>query len=234
MNYVNYFTEIEDTFIRRRGRHLLLSPTDWALIENWQKMGVPLHVALNGIEQSFDAFQARPRRRSIKSLVYCQEEVEAQFAEWLAGQQGAAPPADEAHRANEAQREKQRLLDHLARTQRLLLQTANICPANALRDTLQRAADALRQLHVECQRNSYNDSEQLEQALLFWEQQINDALRHTLPPHELKATRNAAIKQLKGYRAAMEPEVYQQTLDNLFLKKLYEQHKIPHLSLFYL
>ncbi len=46
INYFNYFTEIEDAFIRRRGKHLLLSPLDWALIESWKEMGVPLHVAL--------------------------------------------------------------------------------------------------------------------------------------------------------------------------------------------
>src|ERR687893_1092072 len=89
MNYFNYYTEIEDTFVRRRGKHLLLSPLDWALIESWKTMGVPLHVALRGIEKSFDSYEARPRNRSVKSLMYCQEEVEAQFAEWRESQTGA-------------------------------------------------------------------------------------------------------------------------------------------------
>ena len=44
MNYFNYFTEIEDAFVRRRGKHLLLSPMDWALIESWKELKVPLHV----------------------------------------------------------------------------------------------------------------------------------------------------------------------------------------------
>src|SRR5919112_4398791 len=92
LNYFNYFTEIEDAFVRRRGRHLLLSPMDWALIESWKEMGVPLHVALRGIEQAFDSFESKPRRRSVKSLLYCQEEVEAQFAEWRESQTGARAP----------------------------------------------------------------------------------------------------------------------------------------------
>ena len=91
LNYFNYFTEIEETFTRRRGRHLLLSPTDWALIESWKTMGVPLHIALRGITQAFDSYEAKPRRRAIKTLFYCQEEVEAQFDEWRAAQQGAGP-----------------------------------------------------------------------------------------------------------------------------------------------
>src|ERR1044072_8912373 len=93
LNYFNYFTEIEDAFIRRRGRHLLLSPMDWALIESWKEMGVPLHVALRGIEKSFDSYESKPRKRTVKSLFYCQEEVEAQFAEWLESQTGAPAPA---------------------------------------------------------------------------------------------------------------------------------------------
>src|SRR3954462_12287006 len=89
LNYFNYFTEVEDAFIRRRGKHLLLSPMDWALIESWKEMGVPLHVALRGIEKSFDSYESKPRKRSVKSLMYCQEEVEAQFHEWLESQTGA-------------------------------------------------------------------------------------------------------------------------------------------------
>ena len=50
LNYYNYFTEIEETFIRRRGKNLLLSPLDWALIESWQEREVPLSVVLRGID----------------------------------------------------------------------------------------------------------------------------------------------------------------------------------------
>ena len=89
MNYFNYFTEVEETFRRRRGKHLFLSPLDWTLIEVWKEKGVPLHIALNGIERSFDSYEAKPRKRSVKSLLYCQEEVEAQYAEWLESQVGA-------------------------------------------------------------------------------------------------------------------------------------------------
>src|ERR687889_2371712 len=94
LNYFNYFTEIEEAFIRRRGKHLLVSPLDWSLMESWKKMGIPLHVVLRGIEKAFDSYESRPRNRSVKTLYYCQEEVEAQFAEWVESQTGAR--ADEA------------------------------------------------------------------------------------------------------------------------------------------
>src|SRR5215210_7932374 len=95
LNYFNYFTEIEDAFVRRRGKHLLLSPLDWALIESWKEMDVPLHVALRGIEKAFDSWESKPRKRSVKSLLYCQEEVEAQFAEWREARVGAAEQSNQ-------------------------------------------------------------------------------------------------------------------------------------------
>ena len=69
-NYFNYFTEIEDAFVRRRGKHLMLSPMDWALIERWKELNVPLHIVLRGIEKSFDSWEAIPRKRTVKSLLY--------------------------------------------------------------------------------------------------------------------------------------------------------------------
>ncbi len=41
-NYFNFFTEIEEYFWRKRGAHLLVSPMDWAIMETWQKAGIPL------------------------------------------------------------------------------------------------------------------------------------------------------------------------------------------------
>src|SRR5258705_7357074 len=74
LNYFNYNTEIEDTFVRRRGKHLFVSALDWALIETWKQMGIPLHIVLRGIEKSFDSWESKPRKRSVKTLLYCQEE----------------------------------------------------------------------------------------------------------------------------------------------------------------
>jgi hypothetical protein len=95
LNYFNYFTEIEDTFVRRRGKHLFLSPMDWALMETWKQQGIPLHIVLRGIEKSFDSFESRPRKRTVKSLLYCQEEVEAQYAEWNDARVGASSANDQ-------------------------------------------------------------------------------------------------------------------------------------------
>jgi hypothetical protein len=76
-NYFNYFTEIEEYFWKKRGAHLLVSPLDWAIMETWQKAGVPLEAALKGIDRAFESYQ-RSRRgagKPLKSLAYCTDAV---------------------------------------------------------------------------------------------------------------------------------------------------------------
>src|SRR3981081_3567185 len=76
-NYFNYFTEIEEYFWKKRGAHLLVSPLDWAIMETWQKAGIPLEAALAGIDRAFESYQ-RSRRgagKPLKSLAYCTDAV---------------------------------------------------------------------------------------------------------------------------------------------------------------
>src|SRR5258708_31279297 len=76
-NYFNYFTEIEEYFWKKRGAHLLVWPLDWAIMETWQKAGVPLEEALKVIDRAFESYQ-RSRRgagKPLKSLAYCTDAV---------------------------------------------------------------------------------------------------------------------------------------------------------------
>jgi hypothetical protein len=247
LNYFNYFTEIEEAFIRRRGKHLLLSPMDWALIESWKEMGVPLHVALRGIEQAFDSYEARPRKRSVKTLFYCQEEVEAQYAEWLESQLGAGP--DEATTEGELAEgvepsmdarlpfPRASILEHLARSRAGLLNLLGENPgwmAGDFSEAVSRAIARLAELEAGFARSQRPDAEALEDALTSLERMLDEALLASTPQAETEAAQVAAAEQLKPYRARMEQAVYAQTLNNLLLKRLREQSGLPRLSLFYL
>src|SRR5262252_9434318 len=75
-NYFNYFTEIEEHFQKRRGKILLLSTLDWALIETWTLAGIPLEAVLRGIDAAFDRYDQRPSKsKKVNSLAYCSQEV---------------------------------------------------------------------------------------------------------------------------------------------------------------
>ncbi|MBV9211144.1 MAG: hypothetical protein JOZ52_10970 [Acidobacteria bacterium] len=246
MNYFNYFTEIEDTFIRRRGKHLLLSPMDWALIESWKEMGVPLHVALRGIEHAFDSFEAKPRRRSVKTLMYCQEEVEAQYAEWLDSQIGAGAEADEnGTHLDELEAETDERLPfsraaieaHLLRVSEELKQ---LCAERKrvrrddFCDAVTRVTARLDELAQDFRRSARPKAESLEESLTSLEKMLDEALIARLSSKELAAAHAETEAQLDSYRSRMEAATYRQTFDNLLLKRLREQQGVPRLSLFYL
>ena len=253
MNYFNYYTEIEDAFIRRRGKHLLLSPLDWALIESWKEMGVPLHVALRGVEKAFDSYESRPRRRSVKSLFYCQEEVEAQFGEWKEMQRGAhvaaaavagAEEGGEAARAASADADarlpfpRAAIAAHLAEGRAGLERARDLRRAGAgedgLSEALARAAERLAELERDFTTAARPDAEQLEGALTDLERLVERAVREHVEPDLLASKRAEAEAQLAPYRSRMERAVYEQTLENLLAKSLREEFALPRLSLFYI
>ena len=51
LNYYNYFTEIEEHFVRRRGKHLLISPMDWGPFSRMSDQDLEaLYLYLNSLE----------------------------------------------------------------------------------------------------------------------------------------------------------------------------------------
>jgi len=248
LNYFNYYTEIEDTFVRRRGKHLLLSPMDWALIESWKTMGVPLHVALRGIERSFDSHGVKPRRRSVKSLMYCQEEVEAQYAEWLDAQRGAsvsdvngnALPSNgnASARSDGLPFPREAILAHLSGSGAALsvAQTARegVGLKDELSEALARAAARLDELAGDFARAERPNAEALEDSLSNLEELLDRAIRASLSPPDVAAKRAREEESLRSYRKRMERATYEATLDNLLAKRLREECGVPRLSLFHL
>ncbi len=84
MNHFEYHSDIEAQFIRSRGKKVMLNPTDWNLMSEWQKQGIPLHIAIRGIEKTF----SQERDRSIGSLSFCSKAVDAEFVKHLQSHAG--------------------------------------------------------------------------------------------------------------------------------------------------
>jgi hypothetical protein len=232
LNYFNYFTEIEDAFVRRRGKHLFLSPLDWALMETWKQQGIPLHIVLRAIEKSFDSFESRPRKRSVKTLLYCQEEVEAQYAEWLDSRVGASEQTDGVD-SDKTPFSASAINEHLQSRHRELVRLWQSRKEDDLSEALTRAAALLQEIRDDLTDHAVLDTRRLEDSLTVLERMLNDAMLNVIPGTELDALKNGVKDQLKPYRSQMETAVYNQTFDNLLLKRLREQFGVPRLSLFY-
>lgn len=223
MNYYNYFTEIEETFVRRRGKNLFLSPLDWALIESWQDRGIPLHIVIRSIESVFDVFDQQPAgTRTIKSLLYCKEEIEIQYREWAAAHAGSPAENEEA----DPQYSTDLIREHIAASV-VKLETINVDP---LREDIERAIARLRGLGS----TLTGDLESVDGTLADIERVLDRAMLSNWDPEHLKALQKDIAGQLKAYKSEMNAESYQNTFDLMLLKRLREESGMPRLGLYYL
>ncbi len=193
------------------------------MMEAWQERGIPLHVVLRSIETVFDGFDKKPGPRSIKGLLYCREEIEAQYEEWLKMQTGKAngdtPQADETFSRESVSAHIGAVLDFLK----------NSDNKNLLED-FGRAAARLEEL----QTNLTDDFEVVDKTLSDIEKFIDQSFLTNSGKTHLTKLEKETADQLKAYKKGMEQDVYKKTFDLMLLKRLREDEGIPRLSLFYL
>lgn len=215
----------------------MLSPMDWALIESWKERGVPLHVALRGIEHAFDSHQAKQRKRSVKTLLYCQEEVEAQYVEWLETRVGSNQETPEASsREEKSPFPRDLVLAHLARSLAELRKLYDQRRAwdDQLAESLSRAAALLAEIKADFATAASPDARKLEDSLTGIERLLDDAIRAAVSEAELESIRSEIESQLKPYKRHMDQTAFEQTWENLLRKRLREQVGVPRLSLFFI
>ncbi|MEP6924338.1 MAG: hypothetical protein ABI954_07720 [Pyrinomonadaceae bacterium] len=237
MNYFSYFSEIEEAFVRRRGKSLLLSPLDWALIEAWKERGIPLHVVLRAIETVFDTLEKQPaRKRSIKSLVYCRDEVENLFAVWLdarIGDQESPKSKVQSPKSKDAEPEIKRetIISHL-QTITENLQRSRIELNGGWQ---QLSAEILSSLQTAQKYYDVNgDLEILESNLSGLDRQIDGRLPHIFSENESLKIKAETAAQLRSHKSRMNEEIYHETFKNLLIKNLRDRADLPRFSLFYL
>ena len=204
-------------------------------METWKQQGIPLHIVLRGVEKSFDSYEAKPRKRTVKTLLYCQEEVEAQFAEWVESHVGSAGDAPE----SETESDKTpfsfaAITEHLDRSRNALAELAKSrTQEDDLSEALTRAVALLVDIESDFASSTTLDTRKLEDSLTGLERMLNDSMFSVATTTTLGELKNGIKEQLKPYRSQMEAAVYKQTFDNLLLKRLREQFGVPRLSLFY-
>lgn len=230
LNYYNYFTEIEETFIRRRGRNLLLSPLDWALIESWQEREIPLHIVVRGIEKVFDGYERQPnQRRTVKSLSFCRDEIETQYAAWREMQIGKEIQSSESgvqdsdNSASDELFSDEMIRAHLEKVF-AELETAKSKNGGVLREKLETVYESLKKLQAKP-----FDAKVLEEKLEKMDAFIDDSLLKNVPSDEIK---KQIEKQIASYKTKMDRQVYERTFNLMLTKRLREAAEIPRLSLF--
>ncbi len=223
MNYFNYFSEIEETFVRRRGKHLFLSPLDWALMEAWQDRGIPLHVVLRSIESVFDVFDRQPLgTRTIKSLFYCREEVESQFSEWSRSQAGKAEPNGQTVTPFDT--------DAVAAHIRSGIDQLGCVSVAGMKEDLDRAILRLGELLI----GVPDEASTIDGTLSDVEEMLVRSMLSNWEKTHLKEIEREIAGLLREYKSGMTTEAYESTFRLMLVKRLREESGIPRLGLYYL
>jgi hypothetical protein len=235
-NYFNYFTEIEEHFWRKRGAHLLVSPLDWAIVETWQKAGVPLEAVLRGIDSAFESYQ-RSRRagRPLKSLAYCVDAVLDAAAQQVESAAGTGPaPARSAPPAEPFSRDDLRaFFARNAEKLELAAQRLGAADAQLARQAAQARA-GLADLYPLLDSPAGLDLEDLERRLTVIEERLTATLTANADEEMLLAIRRELDRQLAPYRRRMTAAQLGQLERQYIQKRLFERFDMPRLSLFYL
>jgi hypothetical protein len=233
-NYFNYFTEIEEHFWKKRGAHLLVSPLDWAIMETWQKAGVPLDAALKGIDRAFESYQ-RSRRsagRPLKSLAYCTDAVLESAEE----QQEAAAGAQPAARAKTTEAfQRPELKAYLQRNTELLRKAAGVHATAQpnLSKLLCEAADKLASSETLLEAPGALDLEDLERRLTILDEKIHAALLTHASEELMLKIKREVDSQLASYRRKMKADQLALVEKQYSQKRLLDEFQLPRLSLYY-
>jgi hypothetical protein len=226
-NYFNYFTEIEEHYLRRRGTHLLLSTLDWALIETWKSGGIPLEAVLRGIDQ-------RPSKsKKVNSLTYCSQAVLTAAEDMKEAAVGAASeekaqrePGFEAAQIGAFLRENADKLEKAKLPERAGFAIATLAREEAA--SLREMAEAVEGS------GKLPRLEDLERRLTVLEEKLFTVLKAATPDEKLVEVRAEADRDLAPYRRNMTAAQIEQLHKQYVHKRLLEQCGVPRLSLFYM
>lgn len=221
MNYINYFTEIEEHFQRRRGSILLLSTLDWALIDTWRQAGVPLAAVLRGIDDAFDKYetrQTRARMRKVNGLAWCAQAVMEAVESMQEAAIGGLPVQSEPSGL-----ERDRIASHLRTA------AANFTAAAVTLPQLGEIAERLENLAANPLAN-----EELEHHLTALEDKLFALLLTHAPADMLGKMREQAAAELAPYRSRMQAVQIRQIEQQFLRRRLLERYDLPRISLFYM
>jgi hypothetical protein len=203
-----YFQEISRAFLSHRGAPFFLSPKDLALVEAWEKDGLPLGVVLEGIGRAFERTPGRPGPRvKVLALAFCEPSVRRAFAQHRDRTVGGRRPAPSAALSGKRARVADAVDGLLAR-----------------RDDV---PEAVRAVYLEAKRvlEAAAEGETLE-AL---DARVDALLRRTADPAE----REAAERDIGLGHRELAAAARASAAETLLLKRRREKLRLPFLSPFY-
>ena len=228
MNYFNYFTEIEEYFIRKRAKNLLVSPLDWCLIELWKDSGIPLNVALRGIDRGFETIAKRGKRPP-RSLFYCHPAVLDAFEEHQQAMLGTSATEGGSSDSSDDATED----EAMPRQQvQLALERFLATIEGQKGESFQRAAQRLSALLENLKDAREVGYERVDRELSEIGSALAENLIGEMGSVELKELRREVRQETRLYGKHLEKEMMKRLKANYLHRKVLQSHSLPDFSLF--
>jgi len=225
-NYFTYYTEIEEYFVRKRKKNLLISPLDWCLIEIWKENRIPLHIVFRGIDRSFESAAGKGKKPPT-TLYYCLPAVMEAFTEYQEALVGKADAGEESAASPEepSSREIAHYLEGLRDTVEGLRRVD--LPEDPLRTAVRRLAD----LEEEVVSSAGLRPGDIDRELDAISADLADALYGILSEEEQHRFQVDLKEELKIYRKRLSRKMFARLSEKSRVKMLFEKFGLPDFSL---
>jgi len=233
-----YTNRITEYFLHKRGEGLILSPKNWMIIEKWGKIGIPLHIVINGIDKTFENLSAADtQRKKIHYLAYCEPEI---LYLWKGYQKKGQESINTKTCKSEKSINNQKKTSEYVNSKILQLIT-QLTESFKKKSQSQEFSEAI--THIQLKKKLLNvlqdirkspqiNIELIEKYLQNLDEQLVQRLLHVVHPHRVEALRFAAEKGIRNYKNQMETVAYQETVQTHFIELLRKEFGIHRLSLY--
>jgi len=210
-----YYQAAEAAFIRRRGTPFLLSPRDFALLQQWRALTIPIEAVEQGIDQAFSRREERAARGRVNSLSYCADAVLEAWerrAEMSVGRSGGGTGAEPD------------VAGAIAGFQTLLADLARRRPDLAA--PIEAASRSLERLG-----KSGNNAGDIEASLARLDKRLAQSLADALPVAEGESLSRGVEASLQRVSSIMDAGAAERTARALMRRALREHLGLPRLTL---
>ena len=221
-----YCRQVEQYLCRRNEGHLIrISGPRFDLVQGWFSRGIPLKIAMQGIDRGVERRRAKDTRRRSVPIEFCEDDVLDVFEEWK--RSVGVSEAGGAGGAGEAGRES--LPGHLERV---------IARLTALRGGADRSLDPMlddvvRELdtaRAKAKTIRGDGREALIERLRQLDAALVGALRQHANEQTVRQLAADADEELKPFRARMPAETYQQSHRACIDRLLRERAGLPTIA----
>jgi hypothetical protein len=234
-----YCREIEAHLCRKNDGHLIriVGPA-FERVVGWAQQGIPLKVALSGVDRYFERYYRKgPRRRPVR-IEFCEADVLDAFDEWrrAVGVSVVAADAETGTAVEEpvpipASRRRRSLRAHVEAVLARLTVLRGSDKLGGIAD--EALAAAVRTMEPLLQQSEHARGEQRQvvlDALAAADEQLMAALETRLPAQARADFDAEAARELEPFRARMADAAYQQARRAAVRRRVREEYGLPEIT----